>query len=361
VQHHQPRAQLLHEVQQVRREHHGGAGGGVRGDGGLHAAHAERVEPGERLVEEEDARVVEERAGDGQLLPHPARELAGEGAALLRELQLREQRRDARGRVAHPVEAGHELQVLLDGQVVEEVRLVGDEGELALGRDGVGGEVHAGHAHAPRRGDEDAGAAAERGGLAGAVGPDQPDDLPRVDRERDAAHGEGAVVALAQRADVEQRRGGGRRGGRARVGHAANEAPRPGGRAGRGARAPRRPRRPPVRTQRLGEPHPHRRAARHAALLVRLPAAHRRARGRAAGRADDRPRAPRPPSTRPRMAPAMAPLTAPLPGGAGLVHHLAPLHSPVTGLASATTGTKSPSTLTPRTMNSAAGGSPRRG
>ena len=46
------------------------------------------------------------------------------------------------------VEAGDEAEVLLDGEVVEQARLVGDEGERALGGHRVGGEVDARDPHA---------------------------------------------------------------------------------------------------------------------------------------------------------------------------------------------------------------------
>jgi hypothetical protein len=116
---------------------------------------------------------VEQGAGDGQLLPHAARQLAGERAALVGELQLVEQRRHAARRVAHAVEARDELQVLLDGEVVEEVRLVGDEGELRLAATGSAARSTPATRTRPADGHEDAGAAAQRGGLAGAVDADE--------------------------------------------------------------------------------------------------------------------------------------------------------------------------------------------
>ena len=55
---------------------------------------------------------------------------------------------------------------------------------------------------------EEAGDRAQRRGLAGAVGAEQRDDLPGLDRERDALHrGDHAVVDHFELLDGEQRRG----------------------------------------------------------------------------------------------------------------------------------------------------------
>src|SRR5205085_4837350 len=98
-----PRAELLDEVEEVRAEYHGGAVARPRRDRRLHAPDADRVEPGERLVEQQHLRVVQQRARDRELLLHAARELVGERAALRGELQLVEQWPHTRGRVAPAV------------------------------------------------------------------------------------------------------------------------------------------------------------------------------------------------------------------------------------------------------------------
>jgi hypothetical protein len=142
-------------MEEVRAEEDRRAGARAGGDRRLHAADARRIEAGERLVEQEGARLVEEAARDRQLLPHAARQLGRQRLALARELHLREQRPDPRLRVAHAVEPRHEAQVLLHREVVEQLRLVGHEGERALGGHRVHREVDAGHADAPGRRDDD--------------------------------------------------------------------------------------------------------------------------------------------------------------------------------------------------------------
>ncbi len=198
-------AELLHEREQVRGEDDGGARLGAGLERALHLADAERVEAGEGLVEEHQARVVEEAAGDGELLLHAAGELAGEDAGLAVELQLGEQRAGARLPVHDAVEARHQVEVLAHGEVVEEAGLVREERELALGGHGRGGEVVPGDADGAARGREDAAQAAQRARLAGAVGADQAEHLAGGDLEREVVDGGEAAVALRQAMNLEHR------------------------------------------------------------------------------------------------------------------------------------------------------------
>ncbi len=70
------RADFLDQVQQVRRQENRGAGARARDDRLAHAADADRIEPGQRLVEQQRRRVAHQAAGDHDLLPHAARQLA---------------------------------------------------------------------------------------------------------------------------------------------------------------------------------------------------------------------------------------------------------------------------------------------
>ena len=60
---------------------------------------------------------------------------------LVGQLELGQQGREAALHVGHPVEPGGEAQVLLDGEVVEQVGLVRHEGEQPLGGDRVALQV----------------------------------------------------------------------------------------------------------------------------------------------------------------------------------------------------------------------------
>ena len=72
-----------------------------------------------------------------------------------------------------------QAQVLDDGEVLEEMRLVADERNQALGFDRLADDVMAADEDGSSRRTVDAGDAAEGGGLACSVGADQADDLTR--------------------------------------------------------------------------------------------------------------------------------------------------------------------------------------
>jgi hypothetical protein len=66
-------AGALHLIQQVRGQHDGAALIGQAGDQRPHLAHARRVEPVHRLVQDEQFGVGEQARGDSQALPHAHR------------------------------------------------------------------------------------------------------------------------------------------------------------------------------------------------------------------------------------------------------------------------------------------------
>ena len=162
---------------------------GVHEDGG---------EAHRRLVEEEQARPRHQRAPDGQhLLLAPGQRAALLGGALA---QAREQREHAlevgRDRVAVGAGEGAHLQVLEHGHAREDPatlrRLRDPQAHDAVGGEAVEAlpvEDHGAPAR-PHRAED----GAEGGGLAGAVGADEGDDLPRLDGERDPAQGADIAV-----------------------------------------------------------------------------------------------------------------------------------------------------------------------
>ena len=127
----EPGADLLHQVQQVRAQNDGGPARGAAHDRGFHPADADRVQAGQRLIQEQRPGLVQQPAGDGELLLHPSGQLAGQGAPLVGQVQLLQQARDPGRRRRHAVEPADEAQVLLHREVFEEVGLVGNEGEGA--------------------------------------------------------------------------------------------------------------------------------------------------------------------------------------------------------------------------------------
>jgi hypothetical protein len=175
-------------MQQVRAQDDGGPLPGAFHDRLFHAPHPRGVEARQRLVEQQDRRLMQQATGDGELLLHAPRQRFGEGPGLLTQLQLLQQGRDARVGVPDPVQPGGEPEVFFHGEVVEQARLVRHEGELAFGADGIALHVTGADANGAARRADDADETAQRRGLAGAVGPDESQHLARRDGERQILH-----------------------------------------------------------------------------------------------------------------------------------------------------------------------------
>src|SRR6185295_11087182 len=93
------------------------------------------------------------------------------------QLELLEQIARERLPARHVVEARGELEVLPDREPREQVRLVGDERELALRCERLAREVDAVDLDRTRVGLEDSRDAAQRRGLARAIRAHEPEDL----------------------------------------------------------------------------------------------------------------------------------------------------------------------------------------
>jgi len=160
-----------------------------------------RVEPGRGLVEEEDGRVVEQRARHHQALGKAAGKGRDGRRGAFGEPKLDEQvvGRGSRGAGSHPEEAAVEVEVLPDGQrAVERVRLRNDADQL-LGHGRVANDVDTAHERSARGRDDARREHAGRGGLAGAVGPQEAEDLTLVDRQvHPVDRGDAARVDLGQ-------------------------------------------------------------------------------------------------------------------------------------------------------------------
>ena len=167
----------------------------------------DRVDPGERLVEQHDGRLGRERPGD--LAPPPLapgqrhrRRIAQRRDSELAE-QLLQPRRGARAVGLGHLE--HRDDILLDRHAAENRRLLRQIAEaedrpavhrqlgdvLAVEEDPAAVGLHQAHHRI------------EAGGLAGAVRPEQADDFAAMDVERDVVKDRAAVVGLGDRADFE--------------------------------------------------------------------------------------------------------------------------------------------------------------
>jgi hypothetical protein len=159
------------------------------------------------FVEEEERRVAEQRAGDGD----HALLAAGEGGGALAEeaAHVGEELEDLRhvpGGGAGASGAARGFEILGDGQAAEEARVLGHEAEAraagfeglaaldldAVEADGAGARAHQAHD------------ARERGGLAGAVAAEERDDLAARDLERKAEQDLALAVGGLQAPDFKQ-------------------------------------------------------------------------------------------------------------------------------------------------------------
>ena len=95
-----------------------------------------RIDAGGRLVEHDHLRLVDQRAGQRELLLHAAGQLIGEPPAESRQLRHLEQAIAARVEVAHAVDLREERDVLVDAEVAverEALRQVADRaGDVAV-------------------------------------------------------------------------------------------------------------------------------------------------------------------------------------------------------------------------------------
>ena len=103
-----------------------------------------------------------------------------------------------------PIGRGDELEVFPDRQRVEELGVVGDIGQLALGRDRVVHDVVPADEEPPARRPDDARQRAEGGRLAGAVGPEQPEDRARRHLEAQPVHRDDLAIRLVIVLDEDQ-------------------------------------------------------------------------------------------------------------------------------------------------------------
>ena len=167
-----------------------------------HAAPARRrIEAGRRLVEEDELRVADEREREVEPPLLAARQRPRALVGRLRQAGQRDRLVDvARRRIqAGPVRDG-----LAHGQVpVHAAGLEHDAEPLAQG-DRPRSGVEAEHGHAAARARAVALEDLDRRRLAGAVGPEQAEDLAAPDGEGDAAHGGLLAVGLAQVLDLDR-------------------------------------------------------------------------------------------------------------------------------------------------------------
>jgi hypothetical protein len=169
------------------------------GDLEAHLLAQQRVEVGQRLVEQQDVGLEHDRTREGHALLLAARELARVAVAEAFQLDHAEHRThflgdDGGGKLPHLETEG---QVLVDRHVRPERVVLEHEADAApLGRD-VGDAPFADEDVAARRGEE-AGNGAQRGGLAAAGGAEQGHQLAVADDQVEPVQGGDLAVADRQ-------------------------------------------------------------------------------------------------------------------------------------------------------------------
>ncbi len=165
-----------------------------------------RIEIGERLVEQQDVRLDDEGARQGDALLLAARELARQALAELFEPHHAQRLGDLaldRSRIELP-HAQAEGDVLRHGEMREEGIALEDEAGIAvIGRDV--GHVALAEQDAARRRLDEAGDEAQRRRLAAARGAEQDQELALVDLQRDILHRLVAAEFLAQILETQAR------------------------------------------------------------------------------------------------------------------------------------------------------------
>ncbi len=199
-------AQLLDLPHEVAGEQDRHAAVGQAPHERAHVAHPGGVQAGRRLVEQEQARLADEGAGDAQPLAHAVRVAADLVLGAVAEVDRLERLLDAGPGVA-AVEAGEQLEVAPAAQVRIEA------GRLDEPRDPLEGAGALAHRVAPeqlgatgRRADQ-AQEHPQRRGLPGPVGPEVAVDVAGLHRQVDAVDGGEVAVALHQAPGADGRRG----------------------------------------------------------------------------------------------------------------------------------------------------------
>src|SRR2546426_5957820 len=196
-------AQALGFLHVVGREQHGPAVRAEPADDFPQLPSRLRIQAGRRLIEEQQLGFADERARDGEALLLTARERHDARLALFLQLDEGEHFIDG---VRLPVERSEQREDLADRQLVGELGFLELNAE-ALAQRPPGGAV------APRR-PQDLDLARVRyrqaledfngGGLAGAVGAEQPKTLACADGEGEARHGHDVTEAFRESATVDR-------------------------------------------------------------------------------------------------------------------------------------------------------------
>jgi len=199
------RTQALDDFEHVRGEEDGDAARDHALQHRFQSAGGDGVDAFEGLVEEEDARPVDDGGGERELLLHAVGEVGDQLLVLAGEVHEVEQLGCSLvcGHAIQAVHAADEAEVLAGGEAAEQGHALGDDPDLALQLGGVLGQVGAQYADLAAGGCEQAGEHLDGGGLAGAVGAEEAEELARVDGEVDVIDGGEIPEAARERGGLD--------------------------------------------------------------------------------------------------------------------------------------------------------------
>jgi hypothetical protein len=191
---------LLHLAHQVAGDQHGASLVGELAQQSANPPDAVEVQPVDRLVEQQHARVADQRRRDPETLPHAQR-------VALDPTPGRTVEPDPFDHLVHPacrdaVRPGGHAEVAASGAPVVCRAGVEQRADLPerFGERLVRTPVHECR---PRGGQVEAEHDPHGGGLAGAVRPEEPGDLARFDVEAQVVHGQDVAVASRQAAHLD--------------------------------------------------------------------------------------------------------------------------------------------------------------
>ncbi len=161
------------------------------------------VDAGGRLVEQQQLGLGQDAGAERQALLPAARQLAGQLALAALQAQPLDGGARLPGGVGEAVDAGDELQVLQDRQVLVEREALRHVADVVLDLLALGADVVAERRAAAAVGRQQPAQHAQGGGLAGAVGAEEAVDLAAAHAHRQVAHDHLAAEGLGQPLDLD--------------------------------------------------------------------------------------------------------------------------------------------------------------
>ena len=174
----------------MRRQDHRGARRGARRQQILYVTRRGGIEPGQRLVQDQQSGIMDQRPGQHRLLPHATRKPAASFVPVLPQAEPLEQFARSHGgnlRI-HAPEPGDEFEILQRCQQIVEQRFFRQPCHDLLGPDRIGPRIDAKDADLARIGLKQPSDHPQCRGLAGTVRPEQREELSRPHRQIETVH-----------------------------------------------------------------------------------------------------------------------------------------------------------------------------